>query len=118
MGPSPRTRRMYMPKDAHLKAAEHHDNAAKAHRTAAEHHGKGDHAKGMEHSKIAFDHSVKAHEASTHAHKKSSEHKKQFCSGVQKWPVEETGHLFFWDQLSGSPFTSVRTGSIPTAALS
>src|ERR1022692_1976142 len=99
MGPSPRTRRMYMPKDAHLKAAEHHDNAAKAHRTAAEHHGKGDHAKGMEHSKSALDHSVKAHEASKHAHEKSSEHKKKFCSGVQKWPVEETGLLFFWTKV-------------------
>jgi hypothetical protein len=30
-----------MAKDAHNKAAEHHENAAKAHRMAAEHHGKG-----------------------------------------------------------------------------
>ena len=36
-----------MPKEAHTKAAEHHENAAKSHRTAAEHHGKGDHAKGQ-----------------------------------------------------------------------
>ena len=37
-----------MPKDAHNKAAEHHENAARSHKTAAEHHGKGDHAKGRE----------------------------------------------------------------------
>jgi hypothetical protein len=67
---------MYMPKDAHVKAAELHDNVAKTHRTAAEHHGKGDHAKGMEHSKNALDLSVKAQEASKQAHAKSSEHKK------------------------------------------
>ena len=41
-----------MPKDAHNKAAEHHENAAKAHRMAAEHHGKGDHASGKKHSTI------------------------------------------------------------------
>ena len=35
-----------MPKDAHDKAAEHHESAAKSHKMAAEHHGKGDHAKG------------------------------------------------------------------------
>jgi hypothetical protein len=32
-----------MPKDAHNKAAEHHENAAKSHRAAAEQHGKNDH---------------------------------------------------------------------------
>ena len=37
-----------MPKEAHTKAAEHHENAAKSHRTAAEHHGKGDHSKASE----------------------------------------------------------------------
>jgi hypothetical protein len=31
-----------MPKDAHNKAAKHHENAAKSHKMAAEHHGKGD----------------------------------------------------------------------------
>ena len=35
-----------MPRDAHNKAAEHHESAAKSHKMAAEHHGKGDHAKG------------------------------------------------------------------------
>ncbi len=35
-----------MPKDAHSKAADHHDNAARSHRMAAEHRAKGDHAKG------------------------------------------------------------------------
>ena len=39
-----------MPKEAHTKAAEHHENAAKSHRTAAEHHGKGDHSKASEES--------------------------------------------------------------------
>ena len=39
-------RRIDMPREAHTKAAEHHENAAKGHRTAAEHHSKGDHAKG------------------------------------------------------------------------
>ena len=37
-----------MPKDAHNKAAEHHESAAKSHKMAAEHHGKGEHAKGRE----------------------------------------------------------------------
>ena len=37
-----------MPKDAHNKAAEHHESAARSHKTAAEHHGKGDHGKGRE----------------------------------------------------------------------
>ena len=37
-----------MPKDAHNKAAEHHENAAKSHKMAAEHHGKGEHWKGRE----------------------------------------------------------------------
>jgi hypothetical protein len=35
-----------MPKDAHNKAAEHHDSAAKSHRLATDQHGKGEHAKG------------------------------------------------------------------------
>jgi hypothetical protein len=39
-----------MPKEAHTKAAEHHETAAKSHRMAAEHHGKGDHTKGREES--------------------------------------------------------------------
>jgi len=39
-----------MPKDAHMKAAEHHDNAAKSHRMAAGHHGMGEHDKGREES--------------------------------------------------------------------
>ena len=56
---------IYMAKDAHNKAAEHHENAAKAHRMAAEHHGKGDHESD----------SGKAHEASKAAHEKS-EHQK------------------------------------------
>jgi hypothetical protein len=34
-----------MPKEAHIKAAEHHETAAKSHRTAVEHHGKGEGAK-------------------------------------------------------------------------
>ena len=38
-----------MPRDAHNKAAEHHENAAKSHHAAAEHHGKNDHVKGKEH---------------------------------------------------------------------
>jgi hypothetical protein len=29
-----------MPRDAHNKAAEHHENAAKSHKMAAEHHGR------------------------------------------------------------------------------
>ena len=37
-----------MPREAHTKAAEHHETAAKSHRSAAEHHGKGDHAKAGE----------------------------------------------------------------------
>ena len=37
-----------MPKDAHNKAAEHHETAAKSHKMAAEHHGRGDHKKGQE----------------------------------------------------------------------
>jgi len=83
-----------MPKDAHLKAAEHHDNAAKAHRTAAEHHGKGDHAKGMEHSKSALDHSVKAHEASKHAHEKSSEHKSSSVRAFKNGPSKRRAFCF------------------------
>src|ERR1700722_107678 len=39
-----------MPKEAHTKAAEHHENAAKSHKAAAEHHGKGEHEKGREES--------------------------------------------------------------------
>ena len=62
-------------KDAHNKAAEHHDNATKAHRTAAEHHGKGDHAAGKKHSMTALEHSGKAHEASKTAHEKSGQQK-------------------------------------------
>src|SRR5450759_3758730 len=97
MGPSPRTRRMYMPKDAHLKAAGHHDNAAKAHRTAAEHHGKGDHAKGMEHSKSALDHSVKAQEASKHAHEKVPSTKSSLF-GRSKMARRRDGPFVFLDQ--------------------
>ena len=46
-----------MPKDAHNKAAEHHENAAKSHRMAAEHHRKGEHEKGREHASQARAHS-------------------------------------------------------------
>ena len=42
-----------MPKEAHTKAAEHHDNAAKSHRKAADHHSKGEHGKGREESSKA-----------------------------------------------------------------
>ena len=52
-----------MPKDAHSKAAEHHENAAKSHKMAAEHHGRGDHTKGQEEfrqSPVAFEDRTRA----------------------------------------------------------
>ena len=67
-----------MPREAHTKAAEHHENAAKSSitGTAAEHHGKGDHDKGREestkaqsHAKTAFGNTPEA------AHSKSQSQK-------------------------------------------
>jgi len=42
-----------MAKDAHNKAAEHHENAARVHRMAAEQYEKGDHIFGMKLSATA-----------------------------------------------------------------
>ena len=39
-----------MPKDAHTKAAEHHEAAAKTHRKAAEQHGSNNHTGGKQQS--------------------------------------------------------------------
>ena len=64
-----------MPKDAHNKAAEHHESAARSHKMAAEHHGKGDHGKGREELAKAQAHSKTAREHSEGAHGKSQSQK-------------------------------------------
>ena len=60
-------------RDAHRKAAEHHELAAKAHRTAAEHNEKGDDEGGRWHSERALEYSDQAYKLAKEAHTKSGQ---------------------------------------------
>ncbi len=59
--------------EAHMTAAQEHENTAKSHRAAAEHCSKGAHEACEQHAKTALDHSVKAQAASKLAHEKSEQ---------------------------------------------
>lgn len=61
----------FMPKDAHITAAYHHERAAKSHRAAAIQTGKGDREACEEQAVEACEHSTRADEASKLAHQKS-----------------------------------------------
>jgi hypothetical protein len=60
-------------KDAHNKAAEHHESEAKSHRAAADSHGKNDHAKRKDHAAQAQQHAQNAQEHSKTANAKSAQ---------------------------------------------
>ena len=70
-----------MPREEHLAAAQHHENAAKSHHLAAERCGEGDHDTCKQHAAQALEHSAKAHEASKHADQRSRQHAQPAAAG-------------------------------------